>query len=77
MLALHILELEQFKVSGGLILAGTPFSQDQDANFGILLAFEGALMNILYSAKETQKYGGKTALKYNPLFQLLLGCSAP
>ena len=33
-------------------------------------------MNILYSAKERQKYGEKTAPKYNPLSQLLLGCSA-
>ena len=39
------------------------------------VASEGALMNILYSAKERQKYGGKTAQKYNPLSQLLLGCS--
>ena len=50
-------------------------SQNQDANFSILLASEGALMNILYSAKERQKYGGKTAPKYYPLSQLLLGCN--
>ena len=37
--------------------------QDQGSTFGIFLAAEGALMNILYSAKARQKYGGKTALK--------------
>ena len=38
-------------------------------------ASEGALMNILYSAKETPNMVEKTVPKYNPLFQLLLGCS--
>ena len=42
------------------------FSQDQDENFGILLGSEGAVMNILYSAKERQQYGEKTAPKYTP-----------
>ena len=26
-LALHVLDLEQFKVSGGLVFAGTPFNE--------------------------------------------------
>ena len=34
-------------------------------------------MNILYLSKERQKCGEKTALKYNPPSQLLLGCSDP
>ena len=40
------------------------------------LASEGALMKILYSAKERQKYDGKTASKYKHLFcPFLLRCS--
>ena len=40
------------------------FSQDNEANVGILLASEGTLMNML--AKEKHKYGDKIASKYTP-----------
>ena len=63
--------LDVFRIA----LTASLFSQDQDWNFDILLASEGALMNILYSAEEKQKYGGETAPKYIPLSQLLLECS--